>query len=76
MKRRQIGFIRRWVGRLCQDLAWRLTNPHDSWMIDYRNADGHACAEVSTGHYNSARAVARELGGKIVGWRVTGVKDD
>jgi hypothetical protein len=59
--------VRYWMGGHVQRLAWRLFDPHDRWMIDYRDRQGRAYAVVREGFYSVARASARELRGKIVG---------
>lgn len=63
----------RWfVGSIFTRLSWRILDPHDSWLIDYRQ-DGHACCRVCKGFHSQARAVARELNGRISGCSVTTV---
>jgi len=64
------------LGGMLNRVVWRLCDPHDSWMIDYRDKEGRAFGVVSTGFYHLARARARELGGKIVGCKVTTIPAD
>lgn len=42
-------------------------------MIDYRNAEGHACCCVRKCGYRMARIAARELNGEIVGHSVMSI---
>lgn len=63
--------VRRYVGSLFQLAAWRLCDPHDVWMIEYRNENDNACCMAHTGFCSTARVRAREMGGKIVGCNVT-----
>lgn len=69
MKHRDHSRFRLWLGSLCQVAAWFLCDPHDDWSVVYR-CDGHNYCRVVHGPYHMARAVARELGGKIDGCRV------
>lgn len=62
--------VRRFVGSIFQRLAWRLCDPHDSWMIEYRDHEDRACCCVRTAHYNQALVMARELKGRITGCNV------
>jgi hypothetical protein len=62
--------IRRYVGSLFQRAAWRLCDPHDVWMIEYRHENDNACALTHTGFYSTALIRARELGGKVTGHNV------
>ncbi len=54
------------VGWRLQSLAWRFSDPHDAWVVDYY-IDDAAHSEVIHGFHHMARAKARELKGKIVG---------
>lgn len=59
--------VRLWLGSHAQRIVWWLCDPHDRWMIEYRDAQGRMFGHVSTGFYSLARVVAKELGGEIVG---------
>ncbi len=57
------------LGGSLQRIVWRLCDPHDSWMIEYRGADGRHMGQIITGHYHDARAFCREHRGRILGDR-------
>lgn len=74
MPRRLTSKLRRFLGSLCQRLAWRLCDPHDAWLVEYRlpddrvgHPDGKLHSEIVHGPYSMARAKARELHGRILG---------
>lgn len=62
--------VRRYVGSVFQRLAWLMCDPHDVWMIEYRNEKDNACCLAHTGVYSTARIRAKEMGGKITGCNV------
>ena len=62
--------IRFFFGGFCQNLAFRLCDPHDTWMVQYYVND-RPHAQTVKGFYHDARAKARELKGKIIGHNVT-----
>lgn len=61
--------VRFLLGGWCQHLAWRLSDPHDSWLVEYHSPEGYLSGQVVTGSYRMARAKARELKGRILGNR-------
>lgn len=59
--------VRRWLGGIAQVIAWRLCDPHDNWVIDYRDKEGRMFGVNALGFYSMARCRARELKGEVVG---------
>lgn len=61
------------LGGWLQKIVWRVLDPHDTWMIEYRDKKGVPFAIARTGFYSTARACAREVSGKITGHSVTSI---
>lgn len=65
-----------WLGGWATKLSFVLSDPHDTWVIEYRDEDGKLFGAICTGHYSVARVRARELGGKIIGFRARTIPAD
>ena len=63
--------LRFWIGGLLQRAAWYVLDPHDRWVIDYYNGEGHRCGQTIEGFFSMARAWAKERRGRVIGWHAS-----
>lgn len=71
--------LRLWLAWRLQRWSWSLTNPHDSWMLEWAESDEtgtHRYGAVHHGPYKNALIVASERGGRIVGSSASEVRAD